>query len=55
MLVGAVAHRRSLTLAFAMIGLMYLIAFVTAIWPEAALQRERQPAIPTVAAGEPEL
>jgi hypothetical protein len=54
MLVGAVAHRRSLTLAFAMIGLMYLIAFVTAIWPEAALQRER-PAIPTVAAGEPEL
>jgi len=33
LIVGAVAHRVSLTLAFGIIGLLYFLAFVSASWP----------------------
>jgi len=38
-IVGAVAHRISLALGFAIIGLMYAIAAVTSAWPVAAAEK----------------
>ncbi|HKE30611.1 MAG TPA: hypothetical protein VKD65_02725, partial [Candidatus Angelobacter sp.] len=32
-LIGAVAHKKSLALAFAIVGSLYLLACITGIWP----------------------
>jgi len=40
LLVGAVAHKVSLTAGFAIIGFVYLIAFISAVWPQPELASE---------------
>jgi hypothetical protein len=44
--VGTVAHTRSLTEGFAMVGAIYLLAFLAGTWPvKAAPERVEEPAM----------
>jgi MFS family permease len=46
LLVGAVAHKVSLTAGFAIIGFVYLIAFISAVWPQPASAVNAMPESP---------